>query len=238
MFISKKGDFDSKNLKYRLAVLVIGVIVLIVFLMVDSFASDAGAKDEVNQNNNCYENKIAITFDDGPRAKTTEVLLDGLKERGVKATFFLVGKSVEKFPETVKRMSDEGHLIGSHTYSHVQLDKLSYDRALEEIEQSNKVIESITGASPSYIRPPYGMYSDELLMAVNMTSVLWTIDPNDWNTTNSEQVVKNVVSKAKCGDIILMHDIYPSSVAAALEIIDQLQAKGYVFVAVDQILLD
>lgn len=100
------------------------------------------------------------------------------------------------------------------------------------------IVIGITGVRPKYIRPPYGMYSEQLLMSVNMTPVLWTVDPNDWNTTNAGAVVKKVVSKVKCGDIILLHDIYPSSVAAALEIIDQLKAKWYIFVTVDQILLD
>ncbi|MDO5402320.1 MAG: polysaccharide deacetylase family protein [Eubacteriales bacterium] len=179
-----------------------------------------------------------MTFDDGPGTETTEELLDGLKERGVKATFFLIGKSAEKNPDIVKRIKEDGHLIGNHTYSHVQLTDFTSSKAKAEITKANSIIENILGECPKYIRPPYGSYSDKLLMSVNMSPVLWTVDPNDWNTTNTAQVVRNVVSNVKCGDIILLHDIYKSSVAAALEIIDELQAKGYVFVTVDQIILD
>ncbi len=186
----------------------------------------------------CYENRIAITFDDGPRKSTTEKLLDGLKERGVPATFFLVGKNIEGNEQLVRRMHDEGHLIGNHTYSHVQLSTLSKSKAYAEVSDTNDIICSITGEKPKYIRPPYGTYSNKLLMEINMTPVLWSVDPDDWNTSNAAEVVRDVVENVKCGDIILLHDIYDSSVAAALEIIDRLKAKGYVFVTVDQLLLD
>lgn len=258
MDVIRNGDLDGKRFRYRIAVIVIGIIVLIIFSLIESLSGKAQGVDEnqgedvtdmtdvsedydisgASDRNICYENRIAITFDDGPKGKITEELLDGLEERGVKATFFLIGESAEKYPEVVKRMYDAGHLIGSHTYSHVKLCDMSTENALEEIKKANSAIEGITGVRPKYIRPPYGMYSEQLLMSVNMTPVLWTVDPNDWNTTNAGAVVKKVVSKVKCGDIILLHDIYPSSVAAALEIIDQLKAKGYIFVTVDQILLD
>jgi len=104
--------------------------------------------------------------------------------------------------------------------------------------KTNTLIEEITGEPVRYIRPPYGSYSNSLLMQINMTPVLWSIDPEDWNTDNTGQVVKSVVANVKCGDIILLHDIYDSSVAAALEIVDELKAKGFIFVTVDQLLLD
>ena len=182
--------------------------------------------------------KVAITFDDGPGKGTTEKLLDGLKERGVKATFFLVGEKIEDNRELVARMYAEGHLIGNHTFTHVQLSKVDGKQALEEIVKTNTLIEEITGEPVRYIRPPYGSYSNSLLMQINMTPVLWSVDPEDWNTDNTGQVVKSVVANVKCGDIILLHDIYDSSVAAALEIVDELKAKGFIFVTVDQLLLD
>lgn len=186
----------------------------------------------------CYENIIAITFDDGPGYKTTEKLLDGLAERNVKATFFLIGNKVEQNKEIVQRMHKEGHLIGNHTYSHVDLACVGNNSALEEIQKTNELIKSITGEDVKYIRPPFGKYNNRLIFDVNMTAVLWSIDPDDWKTTDVSQVVNLVVSNAGCGDIILLHDIYDSSVEAALEIIDRLQDKGFVFVTVDQILLD
>ena len=185
-----------------------------------------------------YENVVAITFDDGPRRSTTVRLLDGLKELNVKATFFLMGKNIIGNEDIVKRMYDEGHLIGNHTYSHVELCDVCHDMALEEIESTNNLIYDITGYMPKYIRPPFGSYSDKLQLEINMTPVMWSVDPNDWTTTDTYGVVKAVVSKVKSGDIILLHDFYDSSVTAALEIIAQLKAKGYIFVTVDQIILD
>ncbi len=185
-----------------------------------------------------YENVVAITFDDGPRRSTTTRLLDGLKERNVRATFFLMGKSIEGNEDIVERMKEDGHLIGNHTFNHVELTKLSDSKALEEIEKTNEAVSSITGTKPQYIRPPFGKISEHVKEEVDMECVLWSVDPVDWNTTDCCSVVNHVVNNAKNGDIILMHDIYDSSVTAALEIIDRLQAKGYVFVTVDQLLLD
>ena len=210
----------KKKLMRRFCIL--GVYCLCVLLML--IVSGVGGKAEQTaaiSANDCYENRIAITFDDGPGKGTTEKLLDGLKERGVKATFFLVGEKIEDNRELVARMYAEGHLIGNHTFTHVQLSKVDGKQALEEIVKTNTLIEEITGEPVRYIRPPYGSYSNSLLMQINMTPV-----------------VKSVVANVKCGDIILLHDIYDSSVAAALEIVDELKAKGFIFVTVDQLLLD
>lgn len=184
-----------------------------------------------------YENVVALTFDDGP-GQSTEKLLDGLKERNVKATFFLVGENIEGNEEIVKRMYDEGHLIGNHTFSHVQLTAVSEGKALEEVNETNEAIKAITGVRPYYIRPPYGMLSSCMAEEIDMQSVLWTVDPEDWNTSDCGAVVRHVVKNAKNGDIILMHDIFDSSVTAALEIVDRLKEKGYVFVTADQLILD
>lgn len=227
-----------KNKRYnQFGLFAIIVIVLGVFIIAglewrkNSVKASEAAGD-------CYENIIAITFDDGPGYKTTSNLLDGLAERNVKATFFLIGSKVEQNKEIVERMHNEGHLIGNHTYSHVDLACVGNSSALQEIQKTNELIKSITGEDVKYIRPPFGKYNNRLIYDVNMTPVLWSIDPDDWKTTDVSYVVDLVVNHASCGDIILMHDIYDSSVAAALEIIDRLQDKGFVFVTVDQLLLD
>lgn len=185
-----------------------------------------------------YENVVAITFDDGPRRSTTIRLLDGLKELDVKATFFVMGKNVVGNEDIIKRMYDEGHLIGNHTYSHIELCSVCHDKAVEEIQKTNNLIYNITGYTPKYIRPPFGSYSAKLQLDINMTPILWSVDPNDWNTTDVNAVVRSVMKNVKSGDIILMHDFYDTSVTAALEIIAELKAKGYVFVTADQIILD
>ena len=182
--------------------------------------------------------KIALTFDDGPSAVWTPALLDGLKERGVKATFFLIGENADKNPEIVKRMAEEGHLIGNHTYHHVELIKVSENEARLELADTSAVIVRITGKEPEYMRPPFGTWQRKLEQDIQMLPVLWTIDPLDWTTENQDEIVNKVVTEAEENDIILLHDCYKSSVEAGLRIIDILQEEGFVFVTVDELLLN
>ena len=182
--------------------------------------------------------KIAITFDDGPHPVYTKQLLDGLQERKVKATFFVTGEQAENYPELIERMDEEGHLIGNHTYSHVQLRPSNRDTFKEELIRTSQVIYDITGKETEYVRPPYGAWDKTFETELNMFPVLWTVDPLDWNTDNETEIVNKVVTETEENDIILLHDCYLSSVKAALRIIDIMQAKGYEFVTVDELLLD
>lgn len=182
--------------------------------------------------------KIAITFDDGPHPRYTEQLLDGLKARGVKATFFVTGEHASIHPEIIKRIKEEGHLIGNHTYKHTQLQTSNREAFKQELLQTNEIIKEITGEQTSYVRPPYGTWDKSLEKELNMIPVLWTVDPLDWCSDNVECIVKNTVTKIEENDIILMHDYYETSVTAALEVIDELQKEGYEFVTVEDILFD
>ena len=182
--------------------------------------------------------KVAITFDDGPHPKYTEPLLDGLKERGVIANFFITGDHAEKYPEIVKRIHDEGHLIGNHTYSHIQLTKNNLAEFAEELSLTSQIIAEITGAETLFVRPPYGLWDIRLEADLNMFPVMWTVDPRDWARTNVSGIVNDVVSKVKPYDIILLHDEYESTQNAALLIIDRLLEEGYEFVTVEEILLN
>lgn len=182
--------------------------------------------------------KIALTFDDGPSAAWTPALLDGLKERGVKATFFLIGENADENPEIVKRMAEEGHLIGNHTYHHVELTKVSENEARLELADTSAVIVRITGKEPEYMRPPFGAWQRKLEQEIQMLPVLWTIDPLDWTTENQDEIVNKVVTEAEENDIILLHDCYKSSIEAGLRIVDILQEEGFMFVTVDELLLN
>jgi peptidoglycan/xylan/chitin deacetylase (PgdA/CDA1 family) len=184
------------------------------------------------------ERRIAITFDDGPNPVSTVKLLEGLRERGVHATFFLIGSEVEQYPEVVKQMAEDGHLIGCHTYSHVQLTAIGLNEACEEVEAANQAIFEACGRVVTYIRPPYGLWSDALNGSMELTKVGWTIDPEDWKVLNTKTVTEHVVSRAEDGAIILLHDIYDTSVEAAFAIIDRLQTEGWEFVTVDELILD
>ncbi|MFR3729983.1 polysaccharide deacetylase family protein [Lacrimispora sp.] len=167
-----------------LAVLILDV--LCVKAMYDSYSetkntlflpADAGAeaRDEVREQFSGSK-QIALTFDDGPHSVYTQRLLDGLRKRGVHATFFLLGENIEGKEAIVKQMQADGHLIGSHGYSHVQMSKESIKTACEQIEESNLIIEKITGIKPQYLRPPYGAWNEELECTTNMSVVLWDVD--------------------------------------------------------------
>jgi len=184
--------------------------------------------------------KIALTFDDGPNAQFTPLLLDGLKKRGVKATFFLIGKNIEtgNNADIVKREWEEGHLLGNHTYNHVEITRVSNDTAYQEIKATNDLISEITGAPVEYMRPPFGLWQKKLEQKIHVLPVMWTVDPLDWATENEDEIVNKVVTEVEENDIILLHDCYKSSVRAALRIVDLLEAEGYQFVTVDELLVE
>ncbi len=181
---------------------------------------------------------LALTFDDGPKRGSTDDLLDGLKARGVKATFFLMGQNIEGNEDLVLRMRDEGHLVGNHSYRHMQLTKEGAEAVCRAVDETSRLIEGITGRPPQYIRPPYGDWSEELEDRVDMTAVLWSVDSLDWKLRDRQKIVSRVMRQVKDGDIILMHDIFPTSVEAALELIDRLGSQGYTFVTVDELLIE
>ena len=182
--------------------------------------------------------KIALTFDDGPHPYYTEQLLDGLAERGVKATFFLLGCNIEGNEEVVRRMAEEGHLIGNHTYYHVDITTLSQEEACAEIQDTSRKITEITGQPVEYVRPPFGSWSQELECEVMMIPIFWSVDTLDWSTRNADLLVQQVVSEVEENDIILMHDSYKSTIQAALRIVDLLQSGGYEFVTADELILE
>lgn len=182
--------------------------------------------------------KIAITFDDGPHPVYTPLLLDGLAKRKVKATFFITGENAENYPDLVKRMQEEGHLVGNHTYSHIQLTVSNREVFRQELLRTNQIIKEITGEEAQYVRPPYGSWDKSFEKELNMFPVLWNVDPLDWCTSNVASITEKIISKTEENDIILMHDCYETSVTAALKAIDELMEKGYTFVTVEEILFD
>lgn len=180
--------------------------------------------------------RVALTFDDGPNAKYTPLLLEGLRKRNIHATFFLLGENILKNEELLLRMQKDGHLIGCHTWSHVQLDKISPSSASREILKANSLIYHITGTYPTCLRPPYGAWKKDLELPVTMLPVFWDVDTLDWQSQNPESILDIVRQNVQDGSIILMHDSYDSSVRAALAIADELTEKGYDFVTADQLL--
>ena len=218
--------------------LVIRLCIVVIAFMTICLSDVIKIKYESVSASSAEKKKVAITFDDGPNPDYTPDLLKGLKERGVSATFFLLGKEVEKYPELVEQMHAEGHLIGTHSYEHVNLCNLTDEKAIEQVDKTNALIEKITGERPQFIRPPYGCWKKNLDYKTTMIEVLWDVDPLDWKTGNSDVVVSRVLKNVEEGDIILLHDASASSVKAALSIIDKLQEDGYLFVTVDEIVLE
>ena len=167
------------NLKRRILSCIILMIFLAIMCLVgyfqQSFMPTIGRafKDEDSK-------KIALTFDDGPHPYYTEQLLKGLKERDAKATFFITGQNVEAYPEIVREIYEDDHLIGNHTYSHIQLTSSNAENFKKEIIKTNEVIKEVTGEDTIYVRPPYGSWNKEFEKELNMFPVLWTIDPLDW----------------------------------------------------------
>ncbi|MCM1561884.1 MAG: polysaccharide deacetylase family protein [Butyrivibrio sp.] len=182
--------------------------------------------------------KIALTFDDGPNPYFTEMLLDGLKKRGVKATFFVLGEEAEKYPDILLKIHEDGHLIGVHSYRHVNFGEVGVAKAKEQIDRTQEVIYSVTGEYAGYIRPPYGCWQKELDAQVPLIEVLWDVDPRDWATEDSDAVVQRIIKNTKEGSIILLHDASASSVKAAFTAINILEGQGYEFVTVEELLLE
>lgn len=182
--------------------------------------------------------QIALTFDDGPHPKYTKLLLDGLAQRGVVATFFVVGKNIPGNEELILRMEQEGHLIGNHTYDHVKISDLSAGQACEQVERTSALVREITGKDTEFIRPPFGEWNKGMECSFTMIPVLWSIDPLDWTTQNTALIRERILKEVQEGDIILMHDYYQSSVDAALDVVDALLAQGYEFVTVDRLILE
>lgn len=177
---------------------------------------------------------IALTFDDGPSSFTNR-LLDCLEEHNVKATFFLVGYEIASFPDEVKRMEELGMEIGNHTAEHKDLTKLSADDISQQIETVNTQLTELIGHGAVVLRPPYGAVNDTVAQTANLPMILWSIDTLDWESLNAESIVDVVLSEVENGSIILMHDIYSSTVDAVEMLIPKLLEDNYELVTVHEL---
>ena len=178
----------------------------------------------------------AITFDDGPGAYT-ETLLAELAKRNVHATFFISGYRVPSYPGVLADIAAGGHELGNHTYSHADLNTLSASAIRSEISKTRDYLVKAAGDQTYYIRPPYGNANKTVRANADAPLICWSVDPQDWKYHNANTVCSNILSGAYDGCIILVHDIYKTSVEGALAAIDKLQAKGYEFVTVHDLLL-
>ena len=203
----------------------------------------AGAIPTAYKTGETTEKKIALTFDDGPDNLITPRILDILKEKGVPATFFVVGQQVSYFPNLSKRMVNEGHTIANHTWDHPELSKLYTSQVIQQITSTNEIIERVTGVKATLFRPPYGDFTaaDALVFdRLGLKNILWSVDTIDWSGTSAEEILAIIHRDKSPGDIILQHNFQNSklegTVQALPQIIDQLRAEGYEFVTIDALL--
>ncbi|MBR4430945.1 MAG: polysaccharide deacetylase family protein, partial [Clostridiales bacterium] len=177
---------------------------------------------------------VALTFDDGPGARTDEIIT-ALEQTNQAATFFVVGISAELHPNTLRHMSEAGCEIGNHTYDHQYLTRLGAEGIAGELSRNNDLIRAATGHDATLIRPPGGSHNATVDALVNAPIILWSIDTRDWQTRSTQSTINSVLSNVSDGDIILMHDIHSSTVDAALYLIPELQRRGYQLVTVSEL---
>lgn len=197
-----------------------------------------------------HQNIVAITFDDGPNPNYTPQILDILKEKGVKATFFVVGLHVKKYPDIAKRIVAEGHDIGNHTYTHKDLVPATRRMVLAQAHKTEQIIKRVTGVMPKYFRPPRGIYSSAvrrlLVDKEDYRLVLWTASSVDWRKISADAILRRISRHTRPGSILLFHDSgalirregasRENTVEALPKVIDYLKAKGYEMVTVTEML--
>ncbi|MCC6000726.1 MAG: polysaccharide deacetylase family protein [Pararhodobacter sp.] len=173
---------------------------------------------------------VALTFDDGPHPVHTPVLLDILAQYRARATFYVIGSLVRRYPEIVQRMVAEGHELGNHTWAHPTLSRLGNAQFMREIDRTQQVIYETVGHVPVTMRPPYGAITQRqsrmLAAERNLPTVIWSVDPQDWRRPGSSVVAQRMVAGARPGAIILAHDIHAPTVRAVPAALEGLQARG------------
>ncbi|HYR58033.1 MAG TPA: polysaccharide deacetylase family protein, partial [Chthoniobacteraceae bacterium] len=212
----------------------------------DTLPADANAPAPPGQPKTTYSQchvegpYIAMTFDDGPHVENTPRLLDMLKERGIKATFFVVGQCAAEYPQILKRIADEGHEIANHSWSHPQLSKMGEGSVTDQLQRTHDVITQTTGIAPKIMRPPYGAFTPNQRGWANhkwgYKIILWDVDPLDWKIRNADHVKSVILKDTVSGSIILSHDIHKTTIDAMPATLDGLAAKGFKFVTVSELI--
>ncbi|MDR2834476.1 MAG: polysaccharide deacetylase family protein [Streptococcaceae bacterium] len=179
---------------------------------------------------------IALTFDDGPDPNSTPQLIEYLKSEGIHATFFVLGSRVEFYPQIVQEAYRNGNQIGSHTYNHYNLSTISPEIAKDEIDKIQAIIAQTIGHAPQGLRPPYGSITPAIAAMTNQPVIEWSVDTLDWQSKNPDAIYSEVMNSTTDGSIILMHDIYTTTVEAVKRIVPELKAQDYTFVTVDQLI--
>lgn len=205
---------------------------------IGDIAADDTAEVYKNREFDSDEQKVALTFDDGPDPEVTPQILNILNQYEARATFYMVGNSVEYYPEIAREVAEEGHEIGNHTMTHADLTTSPEEEAIYEIDKTNELIAEATGQIPTSFRPPYGSTTEALEELVNMPAVLWTVDSFDWQSREAESIIQAIQEEIHEDAIILMHDIHQETADALPEVLNYLKSEGYEMVTVSELLFD
>ena len=178
---------------------------------------------------------VALTFDDGPYSRATVQILNTLKKHDCVATFFILGNRIPNHKNIVKRIADEGHEIGNHSYNHKQLTTLNSKELKDQINRTQKAVLEVVGSEPKVLRPTYGSYNNKLRSAIDMPMILWSIDPQDWKVKDAKKIKEHILSRVKDGDIVLMHDIFESTAGAVELLVPELLDRGFQLVTISEL---
>lgn len=219
-------------------ILFVSFLLLAVFFFYASYNISSGVYVKTFCRKKTTEKEIALTFDDGPDSEYTPQILNILKSRNVEAAFFCIGNKVEKNPELTKKIKEEGHLIGNHSYSHINTFPLfSANKMIEDIRAAEKAIESVTGEPVAYFRPPFGVTNPlirKALKAFNYTVIGWNIRSLDTSSTDVDTIFNRIIRQVKPGSVILLHDTMPHTGQVLIKTLDYLADNGYVVKRVDK----
>lgn len=209
---------------------VVMLIILVIYLSITAYGSyQIQANYFIKSINSGKKKSIALTFDDGPDPKTTPKILDILKEKNIKATFFVIGKKAEKYPDLLRRIDEEGHIIANHSYSHNYLIAFfSTSRLIKDLRRCNETVFETLGKTPAFFRPPFGVTNPRYRKALKTTglqSVGWSLRSMDTRATSKYKLIDTVISKLKRGDIVLLHDNLTVTAAALEDIIEHIVTK-------------
>ena len=207
----------------------------IVFALKEPYKTMIQEKIDSEKAESSPKKKVALTFDDGPHATHTQRILASLEKYNAKATFFMLGRLVDKYPTIAQEVSNAGHEIGSHTWAHENLKKLSISKAVETIQRTNEKIFETTGIYPTLYRPPYGEITEAIDSAIPMQNIMWSIDTKDWKSRNARKIVDVVKNQLHDGAIILLHDIHKETADSLDHILAYIQEQGYECVTISEL---
>ena len=177
---------------------------------------------------------VALTFDDGPYDRVTNRIVKVLAKHDSRATFFVVGNRVERYADTMKNAYNKGNQIATHTFDHGDLSKMKKKQIRREFKRAFRVMKKINGENPTMLRPPYGNVNDKMRQTIRIPMIYWNVDTEDWASRNKDKILSRC-KNIKDGDIVLMHDLYPSTAAAVEKLVPKLRKKGFQLVTVEEL---